>query len=62
VAIWYISPRFGIVSQEKSGSPGDNAKMHFLNRPKNANDSTTCVLNFSCGGELVVPDRRIEST
>jgi hypothetical protein len=29
VAIWYISPRFGIVCQEKSGNPGERVS-HFM--------------------------------
>jgi hypothetical protein len=28
VVIWYISPRFGMLYQEKSGNPGRSHKVH----------------------------------
>jgi hypothetical protein len=30
VVIWYISPRFGILYQEKSGNPGRRVSTSFL--------------------------------
>jgi hypothetical protein len=40
VVIWYISPRFGILYQEKSGNPGAN--------PKNFEFTATYVKNWGC--------------
>jgi hypothetical protein len=46
VIIWYISPRFGILYQEKSGNPGDTTK-HWIN-PIYVVDATRHENHCSC--------------
>jgi hypothetical protein len=47
VVIWYISPRFGTLHQEKSGNPGDSGSQWFGGKKIAARDDNPSAADIS---------------